>query len=85
MRLVAPADVAREVEEKLRAGGYGYGSLKKDLFGFCWEYFADAREKRAELAANLDYVEGVLKRGAERAREVAADVLARAKKAAGLD
>ncbi|MBL6763330.1 MAG: tryptophan--tRNA ligase [Verrucomicrobiae bacterium] len=85
VRLVAPADVAREVEEKLRAGGYGYGSLKKDLFGFCWEYFADAREKRAELAANLDYVEGVLKRGAERAREVAADVLARAKKAAGLD
>jgi len=43
------------------------------------------REKRAELAANLDYVHQVLKDGASRAREVAGKVVARAKLASGLN
>jgi tryptophanyl-tRNA synthetase len=51
-----PADVASNLEERLRAGGFGYGDLKKALFEHYWNYFADARKKRADLAANLDYV-----------------------------
>jgi tryptophanyl-tRNA synthetase len=84
-KLVAPAEVAREMEEKLRAGGYGYGSLKKDLFALVWEYFEGPRRKRAELAAQPDYVDEVLRRGADRARAVAAGVLSRAKRACGLE
>jgi len=82
---VLNAEIGKEFEEKLRTGGTGYGDLKKKLFEVYWEYFAPARAKRAELAANLDYVNGVLDTGAEKARGVARDVLARAKHACGLD
>jgi tryptophanyl-tRNA synthetase len=84
MKLVAPADVAADFENRLRAGGLGYGDLKKGLFEHYWNYFAAARARRAELAANLDYVDGVLRDGAQRARVVADGVLARARQASGL-
>jgi tryptophanyl-tRNA synthetase len=58
--------------------------LKKALFEFYWNYFARARERRTELAANMDHVEHLLREGAERARTVAQAVMARARKACGL-
>src|SRR5881394_4575574 len=64
LKLVAPADVARDFEERLRAGGLGYGDLKKVLFEHTWNYFAPARARRAELAANLDHVHAILRDGA---------------------
>jgi len=84
LKLVAPADVATDYENRLRAGGLGYGDLKKALFEHYWGHFAAARARRAELAANMDYVETVLRDGAQRARAVADGVLARARKACGL-
>jgi tryptophanyl-tRNA synthetase len=84
LKLVAPADVALDYENRLRAGGLGYGDLKKALFEHYWSGFAAARARRAELAANLDYVESVLKDGAERARAIASGVVGRARQAAGL-
>jgi tryptophanyl-tRNA synthetase len=84
LRHLAPAGVAKETEERLRAGGLGYGDLKKALFEHYWAYFAAARARRAELLANPDYVDGVLREGAERARAVASKVIARARKAAGI-
>ena len=85
LKLVAPAETAVEFENRLRAGGFGYGDLKKGLFEHYWNHFAEARAKRAELAANLDYVNGVLAEGAARARTVAQTVLKRARKASGLE
>ncbi|MEO7415247.1 MAG: tryptophan--tRNA ligase [Opitutaceae bacterium] len=85
LRLVAPADVALDFENRLRAGGLGYGDLKKALFEHYWNYFAEARARRAELAANLDHVQRVLADGAERARAVAQGVLKRARRASGLE
>ena len=85
LKLVAPPAAAKDYEDRLRAGGLGYGDLKKALFEHYWNYFAAARAKRAELAANLDYVNKVLADGATRAREVARKVLDRAKLASGLN
>ncbi|MDX1951777.1 MAG: tryptophan--tRNA ligase [Verrucomicrobiota bacterium] len=85
LKLVAPVEAATDFETRLRNGGLGYGDLKKGLFEAYWNYFEQARKKRAELASNLDYVETVLKQGADRARSAAAPVLARARKAAGID
>src|ERR1700722_5696618 len=85
LKLVAPTNVGKEFEEKLRAGGLGYGDLKKALFENYWNYFADARRKRAELAANLDYVNKVLADGAAKARTLAQKVLKRARKNCGLE
>jgi tryptophanyl-tRNA synthetase len=85
LRLVAPAGVAGDYEARLRAGGLGYGDLKKALFEHYWNYFAAPRAKRAELAANLPYVRQVLREGAEKARRLAQAVLQRAKENCGLD
>jgi tryptophanyl-tRNA synthetase len=85
LKLIAPADAAADIENRLRAGGFGYGDLKKALFEHYWTYFANARRKRAELSANLDYVNSVLQEGAYRAKTVATKVLARARKASGLE
>ena len=85
LKLVAPAGVAKDFESRLRAGGLGYGDLKKALFEHYWGCFAAARKKRAELAANLDHVHNVLNDGAAKARTLAQKVLKRAKVASGLD
>jgi len=85
LNLVAAPAVAKDFEDRLRAGGLGYGDLKKALFENYWNYFAAARAKRAELAANLDFVNKVLADGAAKASVVAEKVLQRARKASGLE
>ena len=85
LKLVAPAGVAEDYEDRLRVGGLGYGDLKKALFEHYWNYFADSRAKRAELAANLTAVRQVLREGAVKARRLAQTVLQRAKTNCGLD
>lgn len=85
LKLVASAQVYNDYEERLRLGGLGYGDLKKALFEHYWNYFAPMRAKRAELSANLPYVDEVLRSGAARAKAVADQVLQRAKRAAGLN
>jgi tryptophanyl-tRNA synthetase len=85
LRLVAPPEMSQQYEDRLRAGGLGYGDLKKAVFEQYWEYFAAQRGRRAELAANPGYVEDVLRDGARRAKDVAGKVLQRARTAAGLE
>jgi tryptophanyl-tRNA synthetase len=85
LKLVAPPNVGKEFEDKLRAGDLGYGDLKKTLFENYWNYFADARAKRTELVANLDYVNMVLADGAIKARTLSQKVLKRARKHCGLE
>jgi tryptophanyl-tRNA synthetase len=84
LKLVATRDVALDYENRLRAGGMGYGDVKKALFEHYWNYFTPFRARRAELAANMDYVHGVLLDGATRAGAMADKVLRRAKSACGL-
>ena len=85
LKLIAPASVSSDYEARLRAGGLGYGDLKKALFEHYWTFFSAARDRRAELVANPDYVDQVLREGAERARAVASVVIGRARRAAGLE
>jgi tryptophanyl-tRNA synthetase len=85
LKLIATPEVAKDFENRLRAGGLGYGDLKKALFENYWNYFAEARNKRAELAADLPYVNGILAAGATKARTLAQTVLKRARKNCGLE
>jgi len=85
LKLVAPPAISKDYEDRLRAGGLGYGDLKKALFEQYWNLFAAARAKRAELAADLPYVERVLAEGAAKARTLAQKVLKRARIASGLE
>ena len=82
--LFADDKAKSEMDATYRAGGFGYGDVKKALFAAAEEYFAPARERRAELAANMDQVHEILNDGASAARKKASEVLARAKKACGV-
>ncbi len=79
----SPAEV-EEMAAMYRRGGFGYGQVKTAVADASEAYFAEARARRADLAANLDYVHQTLRKGAERAREVAGAVLSRAQRACGL-
>lgn len=83
-KLFATPAQYEEMVEAHKRGGVGYGQFKKDLFEAYWEYFRAAREKRDWIMANPGYVDEVLGQGAQRARETAAQVLARVRKAVGL-
>ena len=83
-KLFADATQRAEMEANYRGGNYGYGHAKKALAAIFEEKFAPLRAKRSELQANPDYVEEVLRKGAERARAEASKTLDKARKAVGL-
>lgn len=83
-RLFADEPAIAEMAAMYRRGGFGYGEVKKAVAEASECYFAQARDKRNELENNLDYVHQTLREGAEKARSVAATVLARAQKACGI-
>jgi tryptophanyl-tRNA synthetase len=84
LKLFVTPEVGADYEHRLRAGGLGYGDLKKALFQHYWDYFAAARVRRAELAADPERLERILQDGAARARAVARPILNRARLACGL-
>jgi len=78
-----PAD-REAMAAKYRQGGFGYGEVKKALADAAEAYFAEARARRAELAARPDRVNEILADGASRARLKASEVLKRAQHNCGL-
>lgn len=77
------ADYAAMVADHAR-GGVGYGDFKKRLADAYWAFFAPMRARREEILADPGYVDRVLAAGESRAREEAAKVLARVRRAVGL-
>jgi len=82
--LFATKEEATAMREAFGRGGTGYGDFKKQLFAKLWDYFEPMRKRRTEILADPGYVDGVLKRGAQRANEVANEVMARVRMAVGL-
>lgn len=74
----------REMAELYRAGGFGYGQIKKALADAADRYFTPARERRLELEKRPDTVDDILRSGAAKARDKAAEVLQRAEQACGI-
>lgn len=83
-KLFATEKQQEEMAGKYRAGGYGYGHAKQELFEMFIEYFRPLAKKRAELLADKGYVESVLTTGAEQAGEVARQTMCEVRKAVGL-
>jgi tryptophanyl-tRNA synthetase len=73
-----------EMAERARAGGLGYGEVKKDLLARLLDHFAPMRGRRAHYEAHPDEVESILADGAARARSLAAPVMERCRRAAGV-
>ena len=79
----SPTDYAVMVADH-ENGGVGYGDFKKRLADAYWDYFAPMRVRRAEIEADPGYIDQVLAAGALRAREEAAKVIDRVRRAVGL-
>jgi tryptophanyl-tRNA synthetase len=82
--LFATEDEKTALAARYRAGGMGYGDAKKLLLQKIDSFFAPARERRRQLAADPEYVEGVLRRGAQKARAEARATMALVRKAVGM-
>jgi tryptophanyl-tRNA synthetase len=83
-RLFADQSRAAVMTEKFRAGGYGYGEAKKELFATLWEYFAPYRARRDALEKDPGVVAGIRKKGAEKARGIAQKTLERVRELVGV-
>jgi len=79
----SPQELAAIREQYLK-GGVGYGEFKKKLVEFFMRQFGEARKKRLELEKNTDYVDDVLRKGAERARKIASEVMDDVRRVTGL-
>jgi len=78
------ADEVDQIEVDCRSAAIGCVDCKKLFSKNLSEYFAPFRERRAEYAADADYVWDVLADGARRATAIASEVMAEVKGAVGL-
>ena len=83
-KLFATPEQQEEMRARYIAGNYGYGHAKQALFEAYMDYFAPMRKRREELLANMDYVDAILKNGAERAREEAMKTLTKVRELVGI-
>ena len=83
-RLFLEADAVKDLEQRYRSPGLGYGDAKKMLLDTILEATAPMRKKREELAKNPDFIDAVLAEGAAKARTIAQKTLERAYTAVGL-
>ena len=83
-KLFADDTAVNQMVTDHEAGGFGYGTVKKALADAADQYFAEARDKRQELASKPETVREILGDGARQARAKAGEVLQRAQQACGL-
>ncbi len=83
-RLFADSEMLGTMKDKYAAGGTGYGEVKKELLQLILDYFRPFKEKREELKKDIGEVHNILKKGAEKTREIAAETLDEIKNAVGL-
>ena len=82
--LFASDEELKAMKDAFRQGGTGYGDFKKQLAGKLWEYFEPMRQRRTQILNDSGYIDEVLKRGANRANEIADQVMDRVRGAVGL-
>lgn len=80
-QFASPAEVA-QLESNYAAGGFGYGNAKKTLLNKVLEYFADARQKRRQLASKD--MDEIMRNGATKAHKLAMQTMATVYEKTGL-
>ena len=82
--LFASPEQREEMAQRYRRGGFGYGEVKQALADLAVDYFAEARQRRQELAARPKQIQEIIGDGGAVARRKAAEVLLRAQQACGV-
>ncbi|MDB2606445.1 tryptophan--tRNA ligase [Zobellia sp.] len=82
-KILAAQEQIEEMSANYLAGNYGYGHAKQALYEVIVDKFGDAREKYEYYMNNHQEVDEALAIGAEKARNVADDVLHRVREKLG--
>ncbi|MDH5491208.1 MAG: tryptophan--tRNA ligase [Myxococcales bacterium] len=81
---VAP-EAAPALASRLRAGGYGWGHAKQELFEALEAELGPLRDRYAQIRADEGQLDAVLAEGAARARTIARGTIGRVRSAIGID
>jgi tryptophanyl-tRNA synthetase len=84
LKLFCSSDEQREWSDRFRAGGLGYGDVKKAIFERFMDRFSAARRRRQELENQPDYVEQILREGVSKARAVGVPLVRQVRDAVGI-
>ena len=85
LQFFATPDRLEEIRQLYINGGAAYGDLKKELASLILAEFEEPREKFNALIADKAGLDRILNEGAEKARAIAKPILAKARKATGID
>ena len=83
-KLFATEEEVAAMAAAFRAGGYGYGTAKKELLAAYHRLFDPFKERREELSRDVDTLEDILKDGAKRARAAAEPTIEKVRSVVGL-
>jgi len=84
LKLFCDAETQAYWADRFRSGGLGYREVKQAIFDKFMEKFGPARTRRAELAKQPEYVDEILKRGAQQARKVGLPMARQVRDAVGI-
>lgn len=76
-------DGKKELEDKYKTPGVGYGHIKQDLLKTILEHFGEAREKREQLLKDRNQIRDIALQGAAKARDALLPYLDAVRKATG--
>ncbi len=82
-KLLADETSTSLLKQKYEAGNFGYGHAKEELFDLVCDKFSNEREKFNYLMKNKNIIDKELEEGANKAREVASQVLKRVRSKIG--
>ncbi len=82
-KLVASEEQIAEMRKNYEAGGFGYGHAKQALYEVLLEQFEEPRKKYDYYMNNLEELDKALEVGAEKARNVANEVIKRVRTKVG--
>tara|TARA_R110000751_G_scaffold146601_1_gene250747 strand:+ start:180396 stop:181364 length:969 start_codon:yes stop_codon:yes gene_type:complete len=82
-KLLASESEVKTMKANYENGNYGYGHAKQALYELMLTTFKMERERYNHYMANLHEVDAALEKGAEKARKIANDVLARVRAKVG--
>ena len=83
-RHLADVDAVDAKRKLYLQGGLAYGAMKEELFELLEATFSDKRDRYNALMGNLDELDKILEKGAEKARDIARPILAKVRNAIGV-
>ena len=84
LKLFCASEEQAEWADRFRSGGLSYREVKQAIFDHYMKRFGAARARRRELASQPEYVEEVLRRGAEQAHTVTRPLVREVRAAVGV-